>query len=162
MRVLYLSLLIIHVLSAVLLVGGRVFAVTLLMSAFRKSGLAPTAAFLAKLGRSARFYFWHLLGLLILTGLGLLHVRGTGLEALFGSAPFAHVFWTKMAILALSIVASALADFKLQPQLVRKMEAGAPTEETGVIMGKLNRLTRVNLILAILIVMMGVLLSKGI
>jgi putative copper export protein len=157
----------IHVLSAIVWVGGLVFLALVAVPATRPLPAAERGALLNALGRRFRPVGWVCLGLLVLTGLVVSGYRGLTWEtfvsgAFFGS-PFGRLLAIKLGLVALMALLTLAHDLWLGPASARALAAGESA--TGRPMAGLRRASawtaRLSLIVALAVVFLGVALVRG-
>jgi len=117
LRGLYLLNVTVHVLAAVLWLGGMFFLALVGAPVLRKvEPPALRAALFRDLGRKCRSWGWVSIGVLLATGVGNLYFRGVLTGVSIGSAhfwrtPFGGALEVKLACVILMIVVQAIHDF---------------------------------------------------
>jgi putative copper resistance protein D len=146
-----------HVLAAVVWAGGMLFLGPIAAPALR--GLEPpearARAFLA-VGRRFRPVGWACIAVLVATGFT--NLLGLGLNPLTDPGfllrpPFGHVLLTKLALVAVAIVLSALHDFVWGP---RAFTPGPPTPEKERYRRRAIAVARANSLVVVVILFLGV------
>lgn len=165
---LYQLAVLIHLLSAIVWIGGMLFLVLVLVPVARRSADSPERAtrLLGQIGRQFRPVGWVCLGLLVLTGLYLAtdHWR-VGLVDLFGGGGwFVHALQVKVGLVAVALVLSAVHDFVLGPKLTALLERRG--EPVDIKRTRRNRsavvwLARLNLLVALAVLVVAVMLTRG-
>jgi putative copper export protein len=118
--------LLLHLLAAMVWVGGTVALVFAAVPAIRVLEGRERVPLLRKLGRRWRPLGYGSLAVLLLTGLVLAHEHyAFGREALFEST-FGLVLLVKSALVVLLVAASLTHDYVLGPRLQREMREGLP------------------------------------
>lgn len=161
---LYLLNVTLHVLAALLWLGGMFFLAAVGAPVLRKiEPPALRAEIFRKLGKQFRTVGWAAIAVLVLTGIGNLHFRGL-LRADLWSNP---AFWSsgygtalawKLTAVTVMILISALHDFVLGPAASRA-EPGSP--ESLARRRRASWLARVNAIVGLVLVVVAVRLARG-
>lgn len=163
MRSLYLLNVTVHVLAAVVWVGGMLFLGLVGAPVLRRVEPAALRARLFRdLGRAFRPVGWCAIAALLITGvLNLYFARvldGRLARAAFWSAPYGRTLAWKMAAIAAMLAASALHDFVLGPRAAR-LEAGSP--EALRARSRAAWLARLNAAIAVVVVIAAVRVARG-
>lgn len=159
----YHTIVFLHVLAALVWLGGMI-AFAILAPVLRDVGDdAARQSLFHRLGTRFRLVGWICIGLLVVTGIGQLHVRGWwGMETLgsafFWGTPTGRALAWKLGAVAAMFVIQALHDFWLGP---RAGAAPAGSEEAGVLRRRAAWLARANALLGLLVVWMAVGLARG-
>lgn len=160
---LYLVNVTIHVLAAVLWLGGMFFLAVVGAPTLREVEPRLRAQLFQRLGIRFRAVGWICIAVLLATGVGNLYFRGMlrptvgGAPSLWAS-PFGRTLEWKLAAVAAMIVVSALHDFVLGPAAGR---APAGTERARRQRSVATWLARVNAALGVIVVILAVRLSRG-
>lgn len=156
-----------HILAAMIWVGGLFFVVLVLRPVISKMESRQLQARLFdQIGRRFRWVGWIALGILMVTGLLNLHFRGIRTDQLL-SADFWKTGWGSILALKLSVVAVVLAlsylhDFRLAPALTQKLQEPSVSEkELGSLRRTVSWLARINGLLVIAIIALAMLLARG-
>lgn len=157
MTALYLLSVTIHVLAAMLWVGGMgFFALVVVPVVRRHAGDAQVRELVRGVGMRFASVGWVALGTLIVTGVCNLGFRGL-LPALatgdFWRSSFGHVLAMKLTVVAAVLVVSLL-----HAREARRAAAGAATETQRA---GTNRLGRATFLLSVLVVVLAVMLVRG-
>lgn len=162
----YLNLFL-HILAALIWVGGLFFVVLVLRPVISKIESRELQANLFdQIGRRFRYVGWIALGILVITGLLNLHFRGIGMDQ-FSSATFWQSEWgtflaIKILLVAVVLTLSYLHDFRLAPALTQKLqEPSVPETELGSLRKTVSWLARINGALVIVIIALAMLLARG-
>jgi uncharacterized membrane protein len=165
MRTLYLLSVYIHILSAVVWVGGIAFVVLIVVPYLRSGDRAVAARVLSATGRRFRTVGWVCFGLILVTGTFNLWSRGVRLENFVDRAwlatPFAHAVVAKLSVFTLVLAVSAVHDFWLGPRATALLERRGPSDEAARMRRHASLLGRANALLALLLVALGVILVRG-
>jgi uncharacterized membrane protein len=131
----------IHVLAAATWIGGMLFIALVLVPVTRRlDDAALRTRLIRDTGRRFRTVGWIALGLLVLTGIGNLW-----LHPIFLRSPRFHA---KLALVLLALVLSVVHDFVLGPR------AGRPGADPQLRV-RASRIARVNVLVAVAIVALG-------
>lgn len=153
-----------HVLAALLWLGGMLFLAAVGAPVLRKVEPPSLRAELFRtLGEQFRLVGWLCILILVVTGVFNLHFRGVLSWSLwtspdFWSSPFGFSLFWKLAAVTIMLVVSAIHDFVLGPA-ASKVEAGSPAAL------RLRRhaalLARVNALVGLGLVFVAVQLARG-
>lgn len=162
----YQIVVLIHVLSAVVWVGGLTFLALVAAPATRSLPAVERGALLNALGRRFRIVGWACIGLLVVTGIIVSGYRGITWQAVVSGGLFASMFGSllglKVGVVALMIAISLVHDLWLGPASSRALTRG---EEAGPSRAGLRRASawtaRLSLLLALVIVFLAVSLVRG-
>lgn len=135
----------IHVLSAIIWVGGILFIALVAVPAVRRLEPVARAEFLNDIGGRFRNIGYFLLCVLIITGvIQAIHFGATIENVLDGSffqTPFGSRFGKKMLFFVAMLAVSIAHDFFLGPAAVRAAQAGQDTERLRKAASWLARIT---------------------
>jgi uncharacterized membrane protein len=135
-----------HVLAAMVWIGGMLFIALVLVPTARRLGDPALRARLVRdTGARFRTVAWLAIGVLVLTG-----AVNLWLQPVLLSSPRLHA---KLALVALALFLSALHDFVLGPR------AGAPGADPSA-RARVSWLARVNVLVALAIVALGLSLIR--
>ena len=172
----YQAAVFIHLVSAIIWIGGSLFLALALIPVIRRftpppgqtppgGGLPP--GLLDSVARRFRTLSWVCIILLVATGLYILPTRyGIGFAEFFSvGGHFVGVLQLKVALVAVVIWLSALHDFIIGPyvnRLIDEMQAGAaPSRHLPLLRKSVVWIARVNLLLIIAIVAVAVTMTRG-
>jgi putative copper resistance protein D len=119
------ALRIVHLLAAMVWVGGTIALVFVGVPAIRRLEGEARATAMRALGRRWRPLGWSAMGVAILSGLWLTHLHG-GLNSAALSTDFDRTLMLKSALVALLVVGALIHDYVLGPRLQRELGAGEP------------------------------------
>lgn len=165
MQTIHFVAILLHVLAAIVWIGGMVFLGAVLIPVLRKSRTAggQYAELIHRTGIRFRNVGWACLALLVLTGLVNLTRWGVGLERLASAelwaSPWGRILAVKLVLVAAALAVSGVHDFVVGPQATRKLRE-AP-EEAGRLRRTAGWMGRANLVIAVLIVALGIMLVRG-
>lgn len=154
MRILYLFFVWLHILSAVVWIGGIVFLTIVLVPVTRKPDYQNIASSLIYWsGVRFRLVSWICLVALILSGAFLLHYRGLGSVDL--------ILFIKLLLVAIILILSAYHDFFAGPKAMELWQKDSASTEALRLRRQAGLIGRINLTLALLVVAMAVVLVRG-
>jgi putative copper resistance protein D len=119
------ALRIVHVMSAMVWVGGTVVLVFAGVPAIRKLDGEARATALKTLGRRWRPLGWSAMGVAILSGLWLTNFHG-GFNSAALSTDFDRTLIVKSVLVVFLVVGAMIHDYVLGPRLQREMRASEP------------------------------------
>lgn len=166
MQTLYITSVFLHIVSAIIWIGGMFFLILVLIPVLRKPEFRPLfPSLFHNVGLRYRLVGWISLALLIITGIFNLGYRGYGFGDLVSGrlfeGPFGRTLFMKLVTVALILMISAIHDFWLGPTagaLLREdplSPRGLSMRRAAVMLGRLN------FVLALLVVLLAVLLVRG-
>ena len=155
-----------HIMAAVVWVGGTLFLVIVLAPAFRRAEFRGIAAALIRFtALRFRWVGWVCFSLFVFTGIVNLAARGIGLkelrDAAFWQGSFGRTLAIKLMCVAAILVISAFHDFFLGPRAASAWESDAGSVETLRLRRQAVHLGRLNLLLALMVILLGVMLVRG-
>lgn len=155
-----------HILAAVVWIGGMVFLALVLVPVIRRPEYRDRAASLVHAtGLRFRSLGWGCLGLLLLSGAFNLAYRGFGWVEVWRGEMFrgslGRTLGMKLALVAVILLLSAVHDFKVGPRATALWQSGSGSEEAGRLRRVASWIARLNLLLALIVVALGVLLVRG-
>lgn len=162
---LYVLSVFLHILAAVVWLGGALFLVMAVMPVLRKPELASLRVpVIRAVGRAFRPIGWTCLAILVVTGTVNLHFRGwlrflDDLE--FWASPMGRLLALKLAVVAFILVLSAAHDFWLGPRSVRLAEAARDTGAPNPLRQVSAWMGRITVALGLLAVLLGVMFVRG-
>ncbi len=166
MRALYLLSVWLHILAAIIWIGGMLFLVLILVPVMRRSEYRGIASALTHwVGVRFRWIGWICLVLLVLSGTFNLAYRGFGWADLWSGrlwqGPFGRALGIKLFLVAIVLLLSVIHDFFIGPRATALGRADPNSPEARRLRRQAGWIGRVNLILALIIVAMGVMLVRG-
>lgn len=148
----YLILVVLHVLAAVVWIGGMLFLGVVLTPVLRDHPPMERAALLRAVGRRFLKIAWTALGVLLVTGPLLWSVRAFQMTPALGA---------KLILVAVILSLSLYHDFYLGPRLVDQLERGGQREETVRLRRQVALLARANTLVALVVLILGLAVSRG-
>lgn len=166
MRTLYLLSVWIHILSAIVWIGGMVFLSLVVVPVARRAELrGQIGSLLRWTGRRFRWIGWICFLLFILTGIINLSYRGYDWGDLWSGAlwggSFGQTLALKLALVAVIMAMSVVHDFLVGPRATALMDRNPIAKETRRWRRAASWFGRVSLLLALIVVMLGVMLVRG-
>ncbi len=156
-----------HLLSAIVWVGGMLFLALVVVPATR--GLAPPerGALFAALGQRFRTIGWVAIAVLLVTGVINTASHGVTWESVVTGqllrTPFGHVLVTKLALVAAMLALSVVHDFVLGPASTRlaRDPQRARSPEAEALRRRAAGIARVNALLALAVIALAIVLVRG-
>lgn len=153
----------VHVLAALLWLGGMFFLAAVGAPALRELDAPLRAELFRRLGEQFRRVGWVAIGVLILTGIANLQFRGMLSWDVLGSGAFwatsyGHALAWKLGAVAAMLVASAVHDFVLGPAASRERPG---TPEALRLRRRAALLARLNALAGVIVVIAAVRLARG-
>jgi len=171
---LYQLSVLLHILSAIIWVGGMFFLALVVVPVARGLPPAERAALFGAVGRRFRTVGWVCIGVLLVTGMVNMSYRGVTLENVFTAelwgSPFGSTLALKLAVVVVLLILSVVHDFVLGPRSVRVLERigqGTPAEQgaSAHLAERMRRqasmLGRVEGLLALLVIALAIMLVRG-
>jgi uncharacterized membrane protein len=148
----YFILVTLHLLAAVVWIGGMLFLGLVLVPVLRGHPSVERAALLQAVGRRFLPIGWTALGTLLVTGTLLWSYRGFAV-----GLALAH----KLVLVAIVLALSVLHDFVLGPRLTRLIGRGETSGESMRLRRRAALLARLNVLCALVVLILGLALSRG-
>ncbi|HEY8515440.1 MAG TPA: CopD family protein [Candidatus Binatia bacterium] len=166
MHALYVVSVWLHLVAAVVWIGGMVFLAAVVVPALRTPELAPSrVALLHVAGVRFRRIGWIAIGTLLVTGVLNLTLRGYGVaqlgSAAFWQSRFGVVLLLKLLVVAVIVTLSVVHDFVVGPRATRVLRANPTSPEAARIRRNASWLGRANLVLALIVLALAVMLVRG-
>jgi uncharacterized membrane protein len=167
LRFVYLASVWIHVLAATIWVGGLFFIALVLVPWMRAGGQAATdaAALLRDTGGRLRTVAWLCFALLLATGTFNLWVRGVRpghlVDPAWWTSPFGSAVGLELLVFALVLIVSLVHDFRVGPRATDAMAREPGSPKSVSLRRQASLLGRLNAILALILVGLGVVIVRG-
>ncbi len=166
MQTLYVISVFIHIVSAIIWIGGMFFLVLVLIPVLREPEFRPLfPSLFHRVGVRYRLIGWISLALLVLTGIFNLAYRGFGLGDLFSGrlfeGPFGRTLLMKLVMVALILVVSAVHDFWIGPTASALVREDPLSPRAKILRRAAVMMGRLNFVLALLVVLLAVFLVRG-
>jgi len=154
----------IHIIAAIIWVGGLAFMSLMLVPALRELGNpALMARLIQAVGKRFKTIGWICLVTLLITGFLNLTARGFSHTALvsheFWSSPFGETLAWKLVLFAVIIALSLIHDFVAGPRL-RSLRETNP-DKAGMYRRMASWIGRVTLLLSLIITILAVMMVRG-
>jgi uncharacterized membrane protein len=166
MHGIYLLSVWLHIVAAVVWVGGAIFLVIVLIPAIRRREFGGVASALIRFAALRfRWVGWVCFCVFVFTGIVNLSARGIGLrelqDAAFWQGSFGLTLAIKLMLVVVILLISAFHDFFLGPRAASAWVADAGSAQTVRLRRQAARLGRVNLLLALMAILLGIMLVRG-
>jgi copper resistance protein D len=174
--ILYQLSVFVHILSAIIWIGGMLFVALVVVPATRSLPPSERAALFSTVGRRFRTVGWVCIGALLVTGVVNVAYRGVTWENLFTIAlwgsPFGVTLALKLGVVAIMLGLSAYHDFVIGPRSVRLSSGPAGRSAMASSDGRLaaaqrarraaSLIGRVEAILALIVLALAIMLVRGV
>lgn len=165
MHGLYLFSVWLHILAAMVWVGGMLFLVFVLVPVLRGSATPQEAArFVRATGLRFRSVGWVALCVLVATGFSNIFLRGISPADLvsggFWSSGWGHVLGVKLVLVAVVLILSLVHDFRVGPRASTALAANPTSPEALKLRKAASWMGRFNVLLGLAIVALGVVLAR--
>jgi uncharacterized membrane protein len=152
----------IHILAAMIWVGGMLFMALILVPATRKVSAAERRYLFEQVGFRFRIVGWICVAILVATGLGNLYYHGIGWGTFVSgdilATSFGRLLTAKLLLLVLMVIVTAIHDFYLGPSSAR---AEGDSAQLAGLRRASGTLARLSAVLALAIVVLAVFLVRG-
>lgn len=167
MRALYLFTVWLHLLAASVWIGGMAFLALVLVPLVRRpENRGVAAALFHRTGVRFRTVGWVCLGLLVLTGAFQLAVRGYDWGDLVSGrlweGPSGRILALKLLLVAVVLGLSVVHDFAIGPRATALWQADPASPQARRLRRQASWIGRLNLLLALGAVALGVMLVRGV
>jgi uncharacterized membrane protein len=154
----------VHILSAIVWIGGMLFLPLVIVPVTRGLPPAERAALFGAVGRRFRAVGWTCIGLLLVTGTINVSYR-IAWASLFSSAlwtsTFGQTLAAKLSVVAILLALSVYHDFFVGPRSVRLTQHPAASADAQRVRRQAARIGRIEAILALIVVALAVMLVRG-
>lgn len=141
----YKAVVFVHVVSAMVWVGGILFLSLVVVPAGRRFDDAVRSRLLTDVGRRFRVVGWSALGMLLVTGLVQMAARGATVQNVLDGSFFAdasgRVLAAKLVLVVVMMLVTAAHDFVAGPAAERIARAGGDARHLRRVAGRLARIT---------------------
>jgi putative copper export protein len=154
----------VHILSAIIWIGGMLFLALVVVPATRGLPQRERAALFSTVGRRFRAVGWVCIGLLLVTGTINVSYRVTWAGLVSGEvwgSPFGRTLGLKLAVVAIMLALSVYHDFVVGPRSTRAMQQGGRPAEAQRLRRIASLMGRVEAILALVVVALAIMLVRG-
>ncbi len=165
MQTMHFISILLHILAAVVWIGGMVFLGAVLVPVLRqRRGTGDYGELIRSTGTRFRNVGWACLLILVVTGFVNLgrwvdHSR-LGSAELWAS-PWGRILAIKLALVAVALLLSAVHDFVVGPRATRVLREAPGSEEAGRLRRLAGWMGRSNLLVAVVIVALAIMLVRG-
>jgi putative copper resistance protein D len=129
------------------------------------AGAVDAGNFLRQTGTRFRSVGWICFGLILVTGTFNLWIRGVRpanlVDGAFWTSAFGSAVGLKLLAFALVLTLSAIHDFQIGPRATEAIRRDPRSEETAELRRRATLLGRINGVLALVLVALGVVLVRG-
>ncbi|HET7854207.1 MAG TPA: DUF4149 domain-containing protein [Candidatus Methylomirabilis sp.] len=150
---LYFTLITVHLLAAVIWIGGMLFLGLVLTPVLRYRPPDERASLLRAVGRPFLKVAWSALGAILVTGSLLWIKRGFEVTPVLG---------VKLTLVVVILLLSVLHDFVLGPRLMERLRGGGQDEEAVRLRRRVVLLARLNVFCAVVVLILGLAISRGV
>ena len=156
----------VHILSAIIWIGGMFFLALVVVPVTRGLPPADRAMLFGAVGRRFRTVGWICIALLLVTGTINAAYRGVTWANLFSSelwgSPFGTTLALKLAVVGLMLALSVYHDFVLGPRSVELARSGGAPQQAERLRKRASMLGRAEAILALVVVILAIMLVRGV
>ena len=166
--ILYQLSVFIHILSAIVWIGGMLFLALVVVPTTRGMPPPERAALFGVVGRRFRTVGWVCIGLLIVTGIINSAYRGVTWDNLFSAemwgSPFGTTLAIKLGVVAIMLALSVYHDFVIGPASVRLGSQVKPDtmKEAQRLRMRASLVARIEAILALVVLALAIMLVRGV
>lgn len=154
-----------HLLAAIVWIGGLAFISMVLVPTLRAPGLRPQAVLLLRTaGKKFQRVAYASLVTLVVTGkLNLLFKAGGSIVGVMALLPttYGHLLIAKVLLVAVIIALSLYHDFRVGPAAARALEADPAGAVTQALRRRASWLGRANMLLSLVVMTLALLLARG-
>lgn len=166
MHMLYILSVWLHILAAMVWIGGMFFLVLVVVPWLRRGDRAGAALFLRETGERFRNVGWTCFGILLVTGSFNLWARGVRffdfVSPEWQASPFGRTVLLKLGTFALVLIVSALHDFFVGPRATVAISRDPQSAEARSLRRRASLFGRANVLLALVLVALGVMIVRGV
>jgi copper resistance protein D len=167
MQTMHFIAILLHILAAIVWIGGMVCLGAVLIPVLRQSRTAggQYTELIHRTGTRFRNVGWTCLAILVLTGVANLSRWGVGIERLTSSelwaSPWGRILAVKLVLVAAALAMSGVHDFVVGPRATRTLRESPGSEKAGRLRRAAGWMGRTNLLIAVLVVALGIMLVRG-
>jgi uncharacterized membrane protein len=155
-----------HLLAAIVWIGGLAFISMVLVPTLRAPGLRAQAVLLLRTaGKKFQRVAYASLVVLVVTGkINLLLKAGGSIAGVMALLPtsYGHLLVAKVLLVAAIVALSLYHDFKVGPAAARAMEADPAGAEAQTLRRRASWLGRANMLLSLVVMTLALLLVRGV
>jgi putative copper export protein len=165
MHALYLLSVYLHVLCAIVWIGGIAFLVLVVVPWLRAGGRETASTFLRETGLRFRSIGWACFAVLALTGTFNLWMRNVRFSSFADpewlASSFGKTIVTKLSVFAAVLATSFVHDFIVGPRAMRAVRADPGSAEAARLRRQASMLGRLNAVFALVLVAVAVMIVRG-
>jgi copper resistance protein D len=165
MHALYIASVFLHIVAAIVWIGGMFFLILVVVPWLRRGNRAAAGTMLRDTGIRFRAVGWWCFGVLFATGTFNLWLRRVSVADLTSvewlQTPFGRAVALKLALFAVVLAVSLVHDFVVGPRATRAMQADPGGAEALRLRRAASWLGRLNALFALGLVFLGVVLVRG-
>lgn len=165
MRLIYELSVWLHIIAAAVWVGGMLFLVMVVVPWLRSRARREAAVMLRETGRRFRNIGWACFVVFLVTGAVNLWMRGVPLASFWQidwlASEFGRIVVLKIGLFSLIVAVSIAHDFVIGPRASDAIEKDPQSESARVLRRRASLLGRLNVLLALIAVFVGVVLVRG-
>lgn len=155
-----------HILGAIVWIGGMVFLGVVIVPILREAPFEQVrSAMLYRIGLKFRWVGWMVLALLVVTGITNLGHRGYGwadaVNGVLWSGPWGNLLAWKVGLVVIVLAGSAWHDFWIGPRAAKLMESDPGSSEAKALRRTASYAGRVMLLASLVILALAVMLVRG-
>ena len=154
-----------HLLAVMTWIGGMFFVALVIVPSLRRGDRATAAKLLGETGRRFRTVGWACFAVIFLTGCFNLSARGVTMhdfvDPVWLTSPFGKAVAIKLSLFAIVLVLSLVHDYTIGPRAVAELERDPTSLSSERLRRRASMLGRMNAVLALLLVGLGVILVRG-
>jgi copper resistance protein D len=163
--ILYQVSVFLHILSAIIWIGGMLFLALVVVPTSRSMPAADRTVLFGAVGRRFRAVGWACIVVLIVTGVVNTTYRGVTWENVFTAAvwssPFGRTLALKLGVVAAMLGLSVYHDFVIGPRSVRASDQGS-TDDAQRLRKRASVVGRLTALLALTVLALAVMLVRGV
>lgn len=166
--ILYQLSVFLHILSAIIWIGGMLFVALVIVPTTRGMPAPERAALFSAVGLRFRTVGWICIGVLIVTGTINAMYRGVSWANVFTAelwaSPFGSTLAMKLAVVTLLLALSLYHDFVIGPASVKATEQATPKgrARSESLRRRASKIGRVEALLALVVLALAIMLVRGV
>jgi putative copper resistance protein D len=165
-RFFYLFSVWLHLIAAMVWIGGMVFLAAVVVPVLRRpEHRALLIPLISQTGKRFRWVGWVCLGVLVATGIFNLTSHGFGWEQVWSGrlfmGGFGQTLEIKLVLVGVVLILSVIHDFFVGPRATAVGQSAPGSAEAIRLRRQASWIGRVNLLISLIIVALGVLLVRG-
>lgn len=165
MHGLYLFSVFLHIAAAIVWIGGMFFLVLVVVPWLKRGDRAQASIVMRETGRRFRNIGWACFGIVLVTGTFNLYMRGVRLGDFFRpewlASPFGKAVSYKLSLFFVAVSLSAVHDFWHGPRATLAGRKNPRSPEAERLRKQASWMGRLNMVLALALVGLGIVLVRG-